>query len=106
MNIEEKTLSINSISFESGEHEVTLQGNIEQGTLSYSSELILSFSQLNLVLNRLVQLNDNFSIDDYMLTQYMGDDQLHYEADLSGLTVNKINLTDFYWQNELKQIRA
>lgn len=101
-----KTMYVSSILFESGEQEVTIFGDVIDGVFNYASEIILSFSQLNLVLNQLVELNEGFSIDEYLTVQSMGDERKFFEADLSRLAQNGIDLNMLQWQNNLKQIRA
>lgn len=106
MRTNDKIVRIKSIQFETGDTDAIIKGEMEQGTMRYESDLILSFSQLNLVINKLAGLNDNFTIEDYMETQQMSDEKLLYEANLSQLRNNCINLNEFYWQSEIKQIRA
>lgn len=106
MENQSKTMYVSSILFESGDQEVTIYGDVMDGVFNYASEVILSFSQLNLLLNQLVELNEGFSIDDYLTVQSMGGDSKFFEADLTGLTQNGIDLNVLQWQSNLKQIRA
>ena len=106
MNTEAKTFNVGRIIFESNDSEVMLKGQLNEGFLSYDSDLIISFSQLNLVLNTLASRNSNFSIDSYMTKEYMGENEYLFEADLRQLNDNQIDLFAISHQSNVRQIRA
>lgn len=106
MNKETRTFNIGQIIFESNDNEVMLKGKVNDGFLTYESDLIISFSQLNTVLNSLSSVNADFTIDSYMKKAYMGENTYLYEADLSELNDNQISLFDISLQSNIRQIRA
>jgi hypothetical protein len=106
MNTEVRTFNVSRIIFESNDSEVMLKGQVNDGYLTYDSDLIISFSQLNSVLNSLASSNSSFSIDSYMNKEYMGDNAYLYEADLTQLNDNQIDLFDISYQSNVRQIRA
>lgn len=106
MNLETRTFNIDRIIFESGDQEVMLKGKLNDGVLNYQSDLIISFSQLNFIINQLSNNNANFSIDTHLTKEFMYDNLYMYEADVSTIPNNEIDLFAISEQSEIKQIRA
>lgn len=106
MILETRTFNIDRIIFESGDDEVMLKGNIIDGVLTYNSDLIISFSQLNYVINQLSHNNTDFSIDQHLTSDLMDDNLYLYEANLDGIENANIDLSAISQQNMIKQIRA
>lgn len=106
MNLDSRTFNIDRIIFESGDQEVLLKGSIYDGMLNYESDLIITFSQLNYVMNQLAINNADFTIDKFLSKQLMYDNQYLYEANLLTIADSEIDLNAISQQSEIKQIRA
>ena len=106
MNLDTRTFTIDRIIFESGDDEVMLKGNIKDGVMNYNSDLIISFSQLNFVINQLANNNSNFSIERYLSKEFMYDNLYMYEANLNSVSNSEIDLYAISQHSEIKQIRA
>ena len=106
MKLDSRTFNIDRIIFESGDQEVLLKGSIYDGMLNYESDLIITFSQLNYVMNQLAINNAEFTIDKFLSKQLMDDNLYMYEADLLSIANSEIDLNTISQQSEIKQIRA
>ena len=101
-----KQLEINTIQFESNDTQVSIQGKMYQGLLNYSTEIIISHSQLNALLNKLIAMNESFSVDDYMLAEKTYDYETMYAIQLPADIKRTIAFDNFFGQNEVLQYRA
>ena len=46
-------IEVQQITFETGDHEVIVKANVQQGNLSYDTQLLISFSDLNCLINNI-----------------------------------------------------
>lgn len=106
MNEAEKIITVNQILFETNDDEVVIKGDIQDGVMNYNSEVILSHSQLNMLLNQLSKQNDSFSINDYLVSEKMYNGELLYSADISSVSSSSFNLNLISFNAQMKQIRA
>ena len=106
MNEVGKIITVNEIIFESNDPEVVIKGRIQDGVMNYSSEVILSHSQLNMLLNQMRKQNDTFSINDYLISEEMYNGEVYYCADISSVSSSSFNLNLISHDSQLKQIRA
>ena len=106
MNEVEKIITVNQILFETNDSEVVIKGNIKEGVMNYNSEVILSHSQLNMLLNQLGKQNDSFSIDNYLISEEMYNGETLYRADISSVPSSSFNLNLISFNSQMKQIRA
>lgn len=106
MNTKSKKFNISRITFETGDNEVVLSGTMFKGLLNYASELIVNFSQLNVILNQLATNNAGFDIQKYLTKQHMYDEQFLYEINLNQGVNGKVNLAHVDNNEMMRQIRA
>lgn len=101
-----ENIYINQISFETGDQYVYANVTLQKNSLSYPSQLILNFTDLNIMINRLQQKNPDTIISSLFLEEKMYDGSLLYT-----LSADKNPDTDFYlnrieFTEQIKQIRA
>ena len=101
-----KIITVNEILFESNDPEVVIKGTIQNGFMNYNSEVVLSHSQLNMLLNQMRKQNDTFSINDYLISEEMYNGEVLYSADLSSVSSSSFNLNLISLDSQMKQIRA
>ena len=106
MNTQSKKFDISRITFETGDNEVVLTGTMFQGLMNYASELIISFSQLNSILNQLAKINNGFNIQNHMTKQHMFEDQYMYEVNLNNEINTQVNLASMSSNDSMRLIRA
>ena len=63
MSTEGKTFDITTILFESNDISVLVKGTINQGHMNYTSDITVSMSQLNQLLNQLRRQNEEFELE-------------------------------------------
>ena len=106
MHITQKSISIESIEFESNHPDVIVKGSISNGHMAYDSELIISHSDLNRLMNQLQKKNKSTQINDLFTAQPMYNEGYLYAADIDQCLNNSIFITDFIHENSAVQIRA
>jgi hypothetical protein len=106
METTNKAFQVQSILFESNDNEVLLKGLMVKGVMRYESELLITQTQLNQVLNMLQRKNDDISIYDFIQREPMFDGQSLYSADFTTLRKTQISLHTLTTVIPLKQIRA
>ena len=76
-------MEIEKIIFETGDQEVLLNANVVKGNLSYRSQLILNFTDLNLLLNKIQgQIGDNEEVSSLFDIEKMYNGNLLYTLDI------------------------
>ena len=106
MNEVGKIITVNQILFETNDPEVVIKGAIQDGVMNYNSEVVLSHSQLNMLLNQLRKQNDSFTINDYLISEEMYNGEVLYSADISSVSSSSFNLNLISFDAQMKQIRA
>lgn len=106
MSTNDKKLQISSFLFESNDTDVLMKGIISQGNMSFETELIISQTQLNMVMNQLRNQNTDFELSDHMQTTPSGPDTDLYFAHFEGLTDSFIDLSFVQNIEAIRQIRA
>ena len=106
MNKVKTSIQVNSILFESNDSEVLIKGNVKAGQMNYDTDLIITHSQLNIILNRLQHQNKSISVNDYLTSEKMYDGETLFSANFSSLKYNTIAMIELESQHPLKQIRA
>ena len=99
-------IGIRSVVFTSTDTGVLLKGTMEKGHLSYDTELVITQSQLNSVLNSLSRQNELFSIDDCLSSEIIGRNETLYFADFDYLPNSSINIQAILGAQEILLIRA
>ena len=106
MSTEGKTFEITTILFESNDTSVLVKGTINQGHMNYSSDITVSMSQLNQLLNQLRRQNDIFELEEVMVSERMYNDETLYTINLNQSHNSIVNLTELTNQDSIRQIRA
>ncbi len=106
MNANVKKLQISSFLFETNDSDVLLKGIISQGAMSFETELIITQTQLNMVMNQLKSQNADFELSDHLETTPSGPDTDMYFAHFEGISNSFIDLSDVQNTDSIRQIRA
>jgi len=101
-----KTIEIKSIQFESSEPEVLIKGNISQGTLTYPTDILISQTQLNIIVNQLKKKNTNFNFSETLTVESMYDNEKMFTSHLSSTVDSTFYLNDLLPPKSYIQIRA
>tara|TARA_B110000305_G_scaffold161064_1_gene178220 strand:+ start:875 stop:1213 length:339 start_codon:yes stop_codon:yes gene_type:complete len=80
MNLETKTISITSLQFESNDPEVLVKGIIKNGHLEHTTDVLISQTQLNKIINQLKKQNSHFDLNSHLLVEKMYNSELMYTA--------------------------
>lgn len=106
MSTEGKTFDITTILFESNDTSVLVKGIINQGHMNYTSDITVSMSQLNQLLNQLRRQNEEFDLDDLMNSERMYNDETLYTIRLNESINCRVILDQLTNQDSIMQIRA
>ncbi len=106
MSTEDKTFEITTILFESNDSSVLVKGRINQGNMNYSSDITISMSQLNQVLNQLRRKNEQFELEDLMISERMYNDEILFTININQSYNSSVNLNELTNQDSIRQIRA
>lgn len=106
MNTAQNNITISSLIFTSTDTEVLVKGNVSRDQLTYETELLISQSQLNMVLNQLRKQNDSFSIDQYLQAEQVDQYEQLFYADFSGVINTTIDIQPIMKTHQITQIRA
>lgn len=98
--------NIQQFLFESNDCEVLLKGISEQGVMKYESELIVSHTQLNMILNLLQRQNPDIVINDCIEDEPMYNGETLYSGNFTELQHVYIDLDAIAMNMPMKQIRA
>lgn len=99
-------IDVEGLLFESNDHEVLLQGTIHEGFLKYQTEIIISQTQLNIVLNQLQKQNESIQIDQFICREEMYNNEVLYNAKFADHLDKCIDLSSLTSFERIKQIRA
>jgi hypothetical protein len=99
-------LGINSIQFETSNEAVYVQSSVYSNNLSYDTELVLSHTDLNRIINRLMQLNEGVSISEMFTVENSYDGSLLYSLNFSNFPTVSTELEGMEFLHTPKQIRA
>ena len=107
MNAGFNKMEIERIVFETGDQEVMLTANVVKGNLSYHSQLILNFTDLNGILNRIQnQLDYEIQVSELFDVEKMYDGKLMYTLDISKKLNQTLLIDTIEFNHSVKQIRA
>lgn len=106
MEATKSIFNVQSILFESNDPEVLMRGTMVKGVMQYDSELVLSHTQLNMVMNLLQRQNAETTIHDLISSEPMYDGGLLYSGSFAELPNVAIALDNISTNVPMKQIRA
>lgn len=101
-----KTITIQNITFESNDDSVLLKGIVNDQLLSYETDLIINFSQLNKLTNIICKNNESFSLNNYLDCQNLFDLNYLYTADLRSVEDTSIPLHLLQDSQIIREVRA
>lgn len=101
-----KVLEISEVLFETNDNEVLVKGEILKGHLKFATDIIITHTQLNQLLNQLKKRNQFFDFSNLFKTEKMYDGETLYSALLTSETNNKIDMSLLAVTAPLRQIRA
>lgn len=100
-------INVKKIMFETGDSCVTVNAIIVKGNLSYESDLIIDFSDLNMLLNRMQKVvDDSINISSLFESEKMYDGNLLYTLNIKNKIDKSILIDSMIFNNQIKQIRA
>ena len=106
MNVSIKTIEINRIQFESNDPDVLIKGNVKQGNLEYPTDILVSQTQLNKIVNQLKKQNENFELNEIITIDQTGMNDFLYTAKFNSEVNSRLFLHDLLQQQPYVQIRA
>jgi hypothetical protein len=100
-------IEIKNITFETNDCDVSVQAVIHSGNLSYESLLIVSFSDLNLLINKIQkQIREEKDVSSLFTTEKMDNENLFYQLNLTKEFPTPVVLEHLEFPSSPKQIRA
>lgn len=106
MNKAQNNISISSLVFTSNDPEVLVKGNVSRGKLSFETELLITQTQLNMILNQLRKQNETFRVDSYLKSEQVDQNEQLYYADFETVQNTTIDIRPIIKENQITQIRA
>ncbi len=106
MNYSETMVRIDSILFDNTDTKVLINGETFKEHLSYQSQLFISFTELNQLLNRLQQLNPEVRVSELFQEERLDDTFTQHYLDGHVLNNTLIELSHCLSNPDKKQIRA
>jgi len=106
MEATKKNFKVQSILFEDNDPEVVLRGTVIKGVMQYESELIITHTQLNMVMNLLQRQNAEATIHNFISSEPMYDGCFLYSGNFAELPNDMIALDNISMNIPMKQIRA
>ena len=100
-------LNIKNIYFETGETDVTVKAKVIKGNLSYDSDIIIDFSDLNFLLNQMQKVvGEDIQLSSLFESEKMYNGNLLYTLEIEKKIDESILIEKLSFNNPIKQIRA
>ena len=106
MSTKDQILEVEQVIFESGDPEVSVKGTIQQGFLSYPTELLINSTQLNVILNQLQRNNTGIDIYEKIESVIMEAGVTLYRGLFGDLENTNIDLMFIEDIESIREIRA
>ncbi len=100
-----KIIEIKSIQFESNNSEALIKGNIRQGNLNYPTDILVSQTQLNIIVNQLSKKNEDFNFFETLVIEEMYNTKI-YISTLESSIDSSFYLNELLAPKSYIQIRA
>lgn len=101
-----ESLKINRITFESGDQNVYVNAVVKKESLSYPTDLIVNFTDLNILINKLQENNPDSDISSLFEEEKMYDGGSFYQLNSEKYQNNNFQINHLEFANSVKQIRA
>ena len=99
-------MELSSVVFLSTDREVLVKGSMLKGHMSYETDLLVSHTQLNRMLNDLRRTNTDFSEETFLKSETIENNDTLYYADFSTLSNAFVNISSISDTKNIRQIRA
>jgi hypothetical protein len=99
-------LKINQIMFEEGDNEVLVHATIDQGKSTFDTQLLLNFTDLNILLNKMQKLDVDLDLSNLFETTKMYDGHLLYTTRQDQMNLHPIQFDAMEFNHSVRQIRA
>ena len=106
MVTKDKIFEIEKIIFESNDTSILMKGKIHEYYMNYSSEIIISSSHLNQLLNQLKRKNKYLDLEKLIITEPMFNGETLFTINMINSYNSYVNLNELTNQDCIKQIRA
>lgn len=106
MNTHATTVRIKSIIFDNTDTKVLIKGETIKNHLSYASEMFISFTELNVLLNYLQQQNPAVLISEILHEECFGEDYFQTVLDAGMLEKQVVDMSFLSFGGVKKLIRA
>lgn len=106
MNTQSTQFSIKEVIFESNDSEVLMKGTQIQGLMSFDVDIIISQSQLNLILGQLQAQNEMEDIMCLFEKNHISENVELYTASFENLFKTNVEIDLLHNKNEIRKIRA
>lgn len=101
-----KVIEINQVLFETNDQEVLVKGELHKGHLKFATDIIISHSQLNQLMNQIQKQNPTADFSNLFKTEKMYDGEVLYSANFTADTTNFVDINLLTDSTHLRQIRA
>lgn len=99
-------INIESIQFESGINEVHVNCNITQGNQTFKSELLINYTDLNMLIGRIQQISSETDVMSCFDRIDLQDGNAFYSLELGNTGLGDLWIDGFELSHPLRQIRA
>lgn len=106
MNSLNSNITISSIIYDMQDTNVLIQAEQRKNHLSFESKFMVSFSELNVILNELQKGNPEMIISDLFVEEKLGQGYIQYFLNGRKLTNSTISISQYLLETPKKQIRA
>lgn len=106
MGTQNTVIQIEKMFFEDGDVNATIIGRINTGYLHYQTEIMITMTELNRVLNHLQSINPNADLYQYIIYTSINELESFIEADFTELFANEVPTYLFEDIQNVKEIRA
>ena len=107
MRAQVQKVNLEKISFETGDQSIQLQANIQEGNLSFKTDIFIDYSELNNILNHIQkELSNELEVSSLFESEKMYDGNLFYQLDLTKNINKSIEIQNVIYHKEFKRIRA
>lgn len=106
MNTYNSIMKISSIVYDTCDSNVLINAQTIKNHLSYETQLMVSFSELNRILNQLQKLNPMVTVSDLFEEERLDQQYSQFFMKTDGLNNTTVLVDHFLIDSEKKQIRA
>lgn len=106
MNLGTRIFEVNAFQFEANDTDVLVKGTMIQNHMSFQTDVLISQSGLNRLINELYKQNEGSSVHDLITTDWVDENEMLYSAELTSLPNRNINLNNLFENQTIKRIRA